>query len=422
MGKLSNMTKATTLNGTDLLYTVQNGEDKAVPFNVLREAIQSTSQDYYGMIIHQNTANPAQNVEYIGINKDFTPMIMGQDGAVSYGSWSSMPTIVKNVPAMVKTNGTVDYYLNPDDYTKKMQGGDSDVSNTAYDGNALSWFEPIWVRIKAIGDDLEVRFAYSKLDDDYIEVCPAGCGVWLPMFYGSVVNGKMRSIAGTNVCGNTTGNTDTATQYASITANGSNYLFFGGKLHIAITLLHYMWFKGTNSELWGRGNDSGYSASAADGRYGTKSNPVVGGGQFYCTSDAHTANKSLHSLVINTYDVWLRDPYTLTVNNEFKLSTDYTYDVSGANYEATGLFAPVQGYIKLMTPYKGFLVPKATGGSTDTYFCDHFWINTSGARVALRSGHCNNGRYDGASALSCYLAASGVNWNVGCALILKTPV
>lgn len=429
--KVSGLTATRELNESDLFYVVHNGNSNAISKSDLANQLMGGVADYYGMIIHQNVSNPSQSkVDYIGINANFTPMSFDfTNGTHNMGSWGSMPTIVKNVPAMIRTNGTLDYYLDPSDYSKKIDGSTaSDVSNLSYDGNAFAWFEPIWMSIKALGDDIEVRFAYSKLDDDYFEVCPTGCGVWLPMFYGyadgsSAATAKMRSIAGTNECGAQTGNTDTASQKTSISNNGSNYFFFGGKLAQCISLLSVMWFKSTNSDVAGTGNRNGYNASAADGRYGTLSNPIVSGGQFVGTNNSTSANKFLHCLPLATYDVFARDPYTLCVNGEYKVSKDYTYDVSGATLETTGVLAPDEGYIKTMAVIPEFgLLPKETGGSSSTYYCDSFWINKTITAVALRFGYCGNGAEAGGWFLGCNRTASHSNWHYGCALCLKQSV
>lgn len=43
---------------------------------------------------------------------------------------------------MLKSNGTVDYYLNPNDYSKKEDGiTNSDVANALYDGNTMAQYE-----------------------------------------------------------------------------------------------------------------------------------------------------------------------------------------------------------------------------------------------------------------------------------------
>ena len=405
-----------------LSYTAKN-----VP-NVSTKKIQVVGSvtipdpyDYYGMIIHQAVQNPQSRVEYIGKNASYTPMSANQNtGEVNYGSWSTMPTLAENKPAMIQRDGTFDYWLDENDYSKKEDGTASDVANLSYVGNAFSWFPAIYMKIIESGTDLEVRFAYEPLDNDYYEVCPEGSeGVWLPMFYGSPDgSGYMRSIANTSELGGVTNNTTTDVQNTAIKKNGNDYYFLGGKLLDCITLLEMMWFKTTNSDNIGKGNQDGYNASASDGRYGTKSNPIVGGGQFYLTSSGTDANKILHSIPLATFDVWLRNPYWIVDKGSIKVCKNYAYDVTGSSYTATGLTIPATGYIKELTYVNGYgLVPKTTGASTTTYYCDYQYTDTSLVSVPFSLGNCNNGRNAGFRASNCNNTAGNSNWNNACALL-----
>ena len=190
---------------------------------------------------------------------------------------------------------------------------------------------------------------------------------------------------------------------------------------VALYYLGCMWFKTTNSDAWGCGNRSGYNAE--DSEKGTKVNPVVDGGQFYATSDGTTANKFLHSVVLATYDVFIRDPYTLLDTNKYKVSLDYHYDVTGATYLATNISAPVAGYQKTHTVVPKFGgVPTAVGASTTTYYCDYFYVNAEGVRVGLRLSNCSYGAYVGGSCLHLVNGAGTANWTNGFALFLKQRI
>ena len=415
----------TITNGTapSLSYTARTAPSISVAQkNVVKSVTVPNPYDYYGMIIHQSIQSPSGRVEYIGKNANFTPMTVDQtSGVINYGDWDTMPTIEDNKPAMIQRDGTLGYYLDENDYTKKSDGTASDVANLNYNGNALAWFPAIWMKVTENGTDLEVRFAYEQLDSSYFEVCPTDSeGVWLPMFYGfSDSNGYMRSIANTSCLGAKTGNTTTDAQNTSIKKNGSNYYFLGGKLLKCISLLCTMWFKTTNSDDIGRGNQDGYNSSDTT-TYGTKVNSVIGGGQFYLTNDGKSANKILHCLPLATYDVWLRNPYWVVDNGSIKVSKDYTYDPSGSAYTATGLTIPSTGYIKEFTYVDGYgLVPKAVGAGTGTYYCDYLWVNTGIVAVSLSFGSCSIGRGDGLFASNCSNAAGRSDGSYGCALFLK---
>ena len=82
--------------------------DKATLDNVdknvqrLADALISGEAAVYGMIIHEDDLNPATRVEYIGANKDFTPMSMDYGThKMNYGGWADWGWLKANVPVMV---------------------------------------------------------------------------------------------------------------------------------------------------------------------------------------------------------------------------------------------------------------------------------------------------------------------------------
>ena len=64
----------------------------------------------YGFIEHMNVLSPTARIEYIGQNKDFTPISLNKDtGTMTLNSWADFPIIVANKPWMVRADGTPDY-------------------------------------------------------------------------------------------------------------------------------------------------------------------------------------------------------------------------------------------------------------------------------------------------------------------------
>lgn len=225
-------------------------------------------------------------------------------------------------------------------------------------------------------------------------------------------------------------------EHTAIANFSSRAAFLGGGIVQTITDLLIMFAKSTNSqEAYGYGNSSGYDASLAPTN-GVKQNAVVGGGQFYGTKDAKSLNKIFHSIVLGTYQQWMRDPYTLLVNGRYKVSKNYTYDVTGAKYQDTGISLPkmfesdgsTQKY-GIFYPHKYQTVPgfgavpvHPCKGSTSTGGCDGLWQNVEIVAVALRFGHCNNGTDDGLRCLDVAHTAGNADWNIGAAVLLLPPV
>ena len=392
------------------------------------------TEPVYGFIEHNAILAPGSRIEYIGANKDYEPISVTMGGGFSLKSWADFPLLKANKPYMVHADGTPDYRLREDDYTKKEDGTASDVANANYNGGAFSWLMKIYKREYMAGDDRYVLFRFEKadgfepvgfLDPDNRELE----GAWIPMFYGSIVSEKMRSTSGMQPDYSKT----TAAQKTAIDAFSSRARFFGGPLVETIIDLLIMFAKTTELQTaYGCGNMSGYDASLSP-TYGVKQNNVVGGGQFYGTSDGKSLNKIFHSIVLGSYNQWMRDPYEVVVNGRVRVSKNYAYDVTGASYADTGITAANRpggngwDYPHKYQTVAGYgAVPVAPySGSTSTGGCDGLYRheNQSGiTAVALRFGNCNNGRPAGPRARFWFSVAGDANWAFGAAILLQPPV
>lgn len=395
------------------------------------------ADEVYGFIEHMNVLSPTERIEYIGANAGYTPLTVNKTtGEANYGSWANFPVLVGNKPWMVRSDGTPDYRLDETDYTKREDGTASDVANTAYDGGAFAWIPKIYKQEYMLGNDRVVKFSMSKrdgfeavgfidTDDKELE------GVWIPMFYGSIVEEKMKSISGVQPCYNNA----TAAEKTAIDAFGARAKFFGGPIVQTLTDLLIMFGKSTNSQaVYGNGNMSGYDTSLAPTN-GVKQNAVVGGGQFYGTNDGKSLNKILHSIVLGTWQQWMRDPYTLLVNGRYKVSKNYAYDLTGATYHDTGISLPKilkedgSQNTGIFYPHKYQTVPgfgavpvHPCKGSTSTGGCDGLWQNCDITAVARRFGLCNTGANDGLRSLSVSDPATAAYWALGAAILLLPPV
>ena len=384
----------------------------------------------YGFIEHMDILSPSQRVEYIGMNANYTPLVVTKGGGYSLNSWADFPWLKANKPYMVKSDGTPDYRLNENDYTKKEDGTDSDVSNTSYDGGAFAWAMKIYKYEKTVGSDRIVKFSFEKrdgyepvgfVDPDNNELE----GVWIPMFYGSIVDSKMKCISGTQPCYNNA----TSAEKTAIDNFGARAKFLGGPIVETLIDLMIMFAKTTNlQEAYGNGNMNGYNANLAPTN-GVKLNAVIGGGQFYGTSDGKSLNKIFHSIVLGTYQQWMRDPYTICVNGKLKVSKNYAYDLTGASYSDTGIEYDEVKDTSLRHPHRFQTIPGfgAIGvypfkGSTSTGGCDGLIVNKGIVAVALRFGSCSFGAFDGPRALTLNNTATDAYWAFGDAVLLLPPV
>lgn len=77
----------------------------------------------YGFIEHMNILSPTQRIEYIGLNKNFTPVSRNTNGSISLNDWAGFEILEANKPYMVRSDGTPDYRLQDNDYSKKYSDG-----------------------------------------------------------------------------------------------------------------------------------------------------------------------------------------------------------------------------------------------------------------------------------------------------------
>lgn len=98
----------------------------------------------YGVKIDLNNADPETSVEYIldAVGKRPAKVNL-ETGEFDYGDWADVGFVKDCKPCMLRYDGTVDYYLNPNDYSKKEDGTPSNISDINYPANAMVEF-PLW--------------------------------------------------------------------------------------------------------------------------------------------------------------------------------------------------------------------------------------------------------------------------------------
>jgi len=171
-----------------------------VPFGY-KVDISTEKPIIYGFHINPNDSNSYTAVTYLEDAVGKTPAAMGST-AFSYGDWAD--TFFMPRPCMLKYDGTVDYYLNPNDYSQKADGTPSDYNNLAYGGNAMMEFPLIWYKFVQGAESGEGYFYCSnrKVDDSYKCFSNMDCDgniiehFYMPIYNGCTYDGKMRSISG----------------------------------------------------------------------------------------------------------------------------------------------------------------------------------------------------------------------------------
>ena len=97
----------------------------------------------YGIKINESN----QTVEYLYDAVGFSPVLMNTTtGVLDYGSWANTLLMQSNYPAVTTNRNyttSIDYKLNPNDYSKKVDGTSSNI--TSPNGDVVAVFEGGWL-------------------------------------------------------------------------------------------------------------------------------------------------------------------------------------------------------------------------------------------------------------------------------------
>ena len=167
----------------------------------ITDALPEPATYIYGFHINPDESDSSDCVTYLADAIGMTPASMGAT-TFNYGSWKYAFFMPR--PCMLKSDGTVDYYLNPNDYSKKEDGTASDISDYSYNGNAMMEWPVIWYKYEAGVASGEGYFYVSNKQVDNTYKCWSNLdseGNIIDHFYTSIYNGvtydgKMRSLSG----------------------------------------------------------------------------------------------------------------------------------------------------------------------------------------------------------------------------------
>lgn len=413
----------------------------------IRDAvIGERKRHIFGFHINDNESDPDAKVTYLMDAIGLTPAYMDfANGKWVWGSWEDAFFIPK--PCMLKADGTVDYYLNPLDYSKKMDGTDSDVDDLTYNGNAMmEWGrdgKKIWYKIVPDdGDDssCSVFIADYKADEGYH--CYSFCnrsGIYTDHFYtpiynGSLdANGKLRSMSG--VLGSSICKKKTAPQEAAAAAlnNPTGYDIWDTEVFadiVLINLLLVLITKSTNSQgKVGQGLIDSGSEAVNDGFATGVHNDK---GLFYGTNSGAAGTYTNASKVFGMENwwgfQWRRFRGLANVNGvaKYKMTRKQNDGSTGDDYVISTTASDYNGYItggnlpsasgtyidKMKFDDKAF-IPSSASGTSSTHYCDGLWTSNGQVDYAFRGGRSGVSALCGAWSLFLNFAASDANWAVG---------
>ncbi len=385
----------------------------------------ATPKEYVllGFKIDKNDSNPATRVSYTEQAVGLTPAAVNlSTGAFDYGSFGDFWFVTENKPFMVKSDGTADYELDPNDYTKKKDGTASDVSNTSYDGNAMAKIPLVWVKQWQDSSYEYCNICNIQLDEDYKAYAHMRSDgtvmdyIWLSCFDGALSSNKVRSIKGLTPMNTQTGTNEIT--YAQ--ANGSLWYTRSWSQRNLINMLLILMSRSDNYQAsFGYGYYTGGSSSSpnylATG-YGSNK------GQFYGTSANRDVVKVFH--IENWWgNLWERIAGLMYVSGTIRTKMYPSYNTTGSGYTDTGVSmgGTSGGYISATKMTDQGRLPVTMSGSETTYTCDGGWYNASQVDYAVVGGSCDVGLLVGGSCVHLNDLVSYSGWAVGAALSCEQP-
>lgn len=141
----------------------------------------------YGFHINATESNPSSAVTYLEDAVGMTPAHMGAS-SFEYGSWENAFFMPK--PCILNNDGTVKWYINPNNYGKKLDSDeDSWHRNMSAAINVMMEWPLIWYKFEATDEQGSGNFYVSdeQVDESYHCWCNMDCdGNIIPHFYTAV--------------------------------------------------------------------------------------------------------------------------------------------------------------------------------------------------------------------------------------------
>ena len=436
-----------TASGRDATSVVTDSTD-LVESGAVKDYVDGKLGTIYSFHVSGTESNPANKITYIGDTEGMTPAHMDYINDVfDWGSWGNAFFLPR--PCMVRSDGTVDYYLDPNDYTKRMDGTASDVGNIAYDGNAMmEWGRngrKIWTKIVPDNDHLgaDVHIADYQADSGFHDYSFHNCnGVSVDHFYTPIYSGsldsnnKLRSMSGQQAMSKKTAEQEKTYAQAN---NKTEDVIWNTEVFADVTLINILLMligKSTNVQsVFGQGIHTG-GLEAINNAFMTGVHNDKG--MFYGTNSGSVTSSDF-SNAVKVFGMenwwgfqWRRYQGHVMVDGVQKVKNTYGnedgstavgYNFTGDGYKsisATALNGTSGNHIKDEYYIEDGLVPCGElAGSDTTYYCDGCWYNNSGVRVPFRGGYSGNGAKVGAFSAALSFTDSYSSWDFGAALSCK---
>lgn len=393
----TNVTVGTTYYYSAFPYTSTGAYNRS---EANRTSVTPKKRDYlFGYDLVKSTSSPSGRVSYPDDvdNAGFTPAKMNFGGSFSYGDWNFAPgEKFMPRPCMLTYAGVVDHYLNPNDYTQKAEGGASKVADTSFGGNAMMEWPKIYTKRWEEGGVYHFRCSDTPQDEswecwsNYDRLNNQIDHFYTPIYFGSNVSSKLRSISGqANMVSQ---NATTEINYAK--ANGNDWYTEVLADRLLIQDLLVMMGKSTDGQtVYGKGRCDTNSA--------VNTGTMNSRGMFWGSNNG-TDGVKVFGMEHFWGNLWRRTAGWMNVNGTQKVkltrgtkdgSTASDYNTDGNGYKTVSGATPSGtsgGYISSMKTEGFGRIPVTASGSSSTFEADSLWYNNSGTMYAIVGGGWGN--------------------------------
>lgn len=390
----TNVTVGTTYYYSAFPYTSTGAYNRS---EANRTSVTPKKRDYlFGYDLVKSTSSPSGRVSYPDDvdNAGFTPAKMNFGGSFSYGDWNFAPgEKFMPRPCMLTYAGVVDHYLNPNDYTQKAEGGASKVADTSFGGNAMMEWPKIYTKRWEEGGVYHFRCSDTPQDEswecwsNYDRLNNQIDHFYTPIYFGSNVSSKLRSISGqANMVSQ---NATTEINYAK--ANGNDWYTEVLADRLLIQDLLVMMGKSTDGQtVYGKGRCDTNSA--------VNTGTMNSRGMFWGSNNG-TDGVKVFGMEHFWGNLWRRTAGWMNVNGTQKVkltrgtkdgSTASDYNTDGNGYKTVSGATPSGtsgGYISSMKTEGFGRIPVTASGSSSTFEADGLWYNNSDTMYAIVGGY-----------------------------------
>ena len=377
---------------------------------------------HYGFKIDKSVSDPSNAVIYTHDAATMAPAGMDfTNGVFDYGSWENVWFIKGARPVMLNFDGTEAYGLDPNDYSKKLDGTPSDIADSTKNMNAMIAFPTVWIKRTDDASYNYIEISDRQLDSDFHAYAHEDANgvvkpyIYLPIYKGSMVDGKLRSISGVKPQSSTTAQQEV--DAASALGTGWQIWDYTSK-EMLCDLLTLISKSLDTQGKFGQGHSTGGSSASDFLNCGTLNDK----GKFFGYS-ATTSQVKCFGMEGLWAERWDRELGLILDTGVYKIKEHPAYNLTGDGYtsiSASVVQSPASnGYIKTEASTQYGSLPTVVGGTSATYFCDYFYQNQSGIRVALRGGGCSSDAYAGLRYIYVTNTASYLTWNIGASPVYK---